>query len=232
MIVSSIRHVGGAGGCPTVCAGIVPSASIGRWPATPNDHFTASPNGSVAFSRVRRVGGTGGCPTVGAGVVSPPSIEEIGAAILPAPDDHLAAGPDCCVKASPIGCVGGAGGCPTVGAGIVSPAGVQTAWAAVIPSPDDHFTASPHRHLPLSGIRRVGEARPSPCVVGAATRRTRYYRKRVVRAHCGHCDRHPRFGVGHPRSQRFFQPRNCGQLQPVFAFLHYCHGVVMSVVLS
>src|SRR5436190_1095065 len=129
MIVSSRRHVGGTGGCPTVCVGIVPSASIGRWPATPNDHFTASPNGSVAVSRVRRVGGAGGCPTVCNGIVSASGVQiGRGAAACSAPDDHLTSGPDCCVKAWPIGCVGGAHVCPSVVSGIVSPAGVQMVW--------------------------------------------------------------------------------------------------------
>ena len=97
---------------------------------------------------------------------------------MSAPDDHFTAGPHCRVNVSGSGRVGGAGGCPTVGAGIVSPAGVQKA-AAIISAPDDHFAAGPDCRVHVSGSGGVGECGCESSVIGAATRGTSYYRKRV-----------------------------------------------------
>ena len=130
---------------------------------------------------------------------------------------------------SAIGRVGCASGCPTIGAGIVSPAAIQVV-AVVISAPNDHLTASPHRCVKCSASGGVGEASRSPRVVRAGAQRSSYYRKGVARAHCRHYHRHLRFGFGQPRSQRFFQPRDCGEFQPVFALLRYRHRVVMAIV--
>ena len=65
-------RVGGAGGCPTVGARIVPPAGVqiaAVIASTPDDHFTAGPNYRVSSPGDGRVGGAGGGPTVGAGIV-------------------------------------------------------------------------------------------------------------------------------------------------------------------
>src|SRR5262249_14255217 len=106
-----------------------------------------------------------------------------------APDDHFSTGPYCRVIGSGSGRVVGDGSCPAIRAGIVSTAGVRIELLTPKkePSPpDDHFTASPHCRMTGSG-GGVGECGWSPSVVDAATRRTSYYRKRVVCAHCRHC---------------------------------------------
>src|SRR5438874_5495063 len=99
-------------------------------------------------------------------------------AVNPAPDNHFTAGPDRGVSLSVGRRVGGASGCPTVGDGVVSAAGVQKA-AKAFSAPDDHFAASPNCGVLGSGIGGVAEAGWSPRVIGAATRRTSYNRKRV-----------------------------------------------------
>ena len=67
VLVSSIRRVGGAGGRPTVRAGIVSSAGVkneGIILPTPDDHFTAGPDCAVVDSAIGRVGDAGGCPAI------------------------------------------------------------------------------------------------------------------------------------------------------------------------
>jgi hypothetical protein len=58
--VPGSRRVGGAGGCPTVRAGMVPPAGVqiggAASAATPDDHFAASPNCRVAGPSAGRVG--------------------------------------------------------------------------------------------------------------------------------------------------------------------------------
>ena len=87
----------GAGGCPTIGAGIISAAGVEKGAAgesAPDDHFAAGPHCRVRGSAIWRVGGAGGCPTVGAGTVSPAGVEKA-AVTEPAPDDHFAAGPYC-----------------------------------------------------------------------------------------------------------------------------------------
>jgi len=73
--VSPSGRVGGAGGCPTVRAGIVSPAGVEIGAAnaaritTPDDHFTAGPECRVIVSGSGRAGGAGNCPIVGDGVV-------------------------------------------------------------------------------------------------------------------------------------------------------------------
>ena len=68
MARSGSGRVGGAGGCPTVRAGIVSSASVqidsAASTSAPDDHFTASPHCRVTGSGSGRVGGAGGCPRI------------------------------------------------------------------------------------------------------------------------------------------------------------------------
>ena len=236
MNVSGIGRVGDAGGCPTVAAGIVSAAVIQIETiyifSAPDDHFTAGPDCCVIPSARGRVGNAGGCPSICAGTVFAASVH--GPEGISTPDDNFTAGPHCRVKVSGGWRTGGAGGCPTVCAWIVSPASIQITGATVA-APDDHFAPGPHCRVTVSSIGRVGGAGGSPRVVRASNRRSpvirsiRYYRKRVARVQRHHCQRHLAFGFSQPRSQRFFQPCNCGQLQPVFALLHYRHGVVMRV---
>src|SRR5207253_5316442 len=69
VIDSRRRRVGGAGCCPTVCAGIVSPAGakiLRQVISAPDDHFTAAPDCCVMLSAKRCVD-SGGCrPAVGA----------------------------------------------------------------------------------------------------------------------------------------------------------------------
>ena len=85
VIVSGSGRVGGAGGCPTVGAGIVSPAGVQKMlplDSAPDDHFAAGPDCRVSVSGSGRVGGAGGCPTVGAGIVSSAGVK-IAAACTP-----------------------------------------------------------------------------------------------------------------------------------------------------
>src|SRR5438045_2129222 len=121
---SGSGRVGGAGGCPTIRAGIVLTAAVAKTAtgaltlSAPDDHFTASPDCSVSISAIRRVGDAGGCPTIRTGIVPPASVQIV-VTIESAPDDHFTARPHCSVSSSASGCVGDAGGCPTIRDGIV-----------------------------------------------------------------------------------------------------------------
>ena len=75
--VSAGGRVGGAGGCPTIRAGIVSPAGVqiaDTDHSAPDDHFTASPHCRVNVSGSGRVGGAGGRPTIRAGIVSPAGV--------------------------------------------------------------------------------------------------------------------------------------------------------------
>src|SRR5207302_1035760 len=111
VIDSRRRRVGGAGCCPTVCAGIVSPAGakiLRQVISAPDDHFTAGPDCRVMLSAKGRVGSAGGYPAVCAGIVSPAGVQisppgaVLIAAVISAPHDHFTAGPDCCVKLSAV----------------------------------------------------------------------------------------------------------------------------------
>ena len=75
--ISASGRVGGAGGCPTIRAGIVSPAGVQTAAAVksaPDDHFAAGPHCRVTDSGSGRVGGAGGCPTIRAGIVSPAGV--------------------------------------------------------------------------------------------------------------------------------------------------------------
>ena len=78
-MVSGSGRVGGAGGRPTVRAGIVSPAGVQIVPtpviSAPDDHFAAGPHCRVIRSGSGRVGGAGGCPTIRAGIVSPAGVQ-------------------------------------------------------------------------------------------------------------------------------------------------------------
>ncbi len=122
MIESGSGRIGGAGGCPTIRAGIVSPAGVQLTAikSTPYNHFTAGPHRRVPCPAGGRIDRAGGCPTIRAGIVSPASVAGAGT-----PDDHFTAGPHRRVIVSGTGRVGRAGGCPAIRARIVSPAGVQ-----------------------------------------------------------------------------------------------------------
>ena len=95
--------VGGAGGCPTICARAVSPTGVGiiqeRINSSPNDHFAAAPDCGVRFSADGRVNGAAGCPNIRSGIVSTAGIqiEVPGTVVVNAtPDNHLGARPDCC----------------------------------------------------------------------------------------------------------------------------------------
>jgi len=67
VLLSCSGRVGGAGGCPIVCAGIVSPASIQAGAvavSTPDDHLAASPDCRMAKSCRGRVDGASSCPSV------------------------------------------------------------------------------------------------------------------------------------------------------------------------
>src|ERR1700704_2582280 len=76
--ISCRGRVGGAGGCPTVRAGIVCPAGVKKEtaiPSAPDDHFTAAPDRLVKISGRGHAPGVGGCPTVRIGIVSPAGVK-------------------------------------------------------------------------------------------------------------------------------------------------------------
>src|SRR5207248_10560833 len=77
VIAARTGRIGGAGGCPTVGAGVVSPAGVQIAAAisAPDDHFTASPHCCVLCSGRGRVGEAGGCPTICAGIVSPAGVD-------------------------------------------------------------------------------------------------------------------------------------------------------------
>ena len=82
---SGSGRVGGAGGCPTVRAGIVSTAGVKiSWNhrSAPDDHSHCQSRLPCESFGLRRVGGTARCPTIRAGIVSPASVKR-GAVITP-----------------------------------------------------------------------------------------------------------------------------------------------------
>ena len=168
MTESRVRRVSGAGGCPTTRAGSVSPAGVQTGQkvrrATPDNHFTASPDCRVTLAGKGRASGARGCPTIRAGIVFPADVREA-ARVKTTPDDHFISGPDCRMKLAGRGRVSGAGGCPAICNRIVSPAGVKTHTRLGISStPDDHFTAGPKRREQSSALRRVYRARCCPTI--------------------------------------------------------------------
>jgi len=159
-------RVGGAGGCPTVKAGIISAASVHKAAAVisaPNNHFAAGPHCCVSDSADWRVGGAGACPTVGGRIVRAAGVEILTATVIrvAAPNDHFTAGPYCRVIFSAVGRADDVGGCPSISAGIIFAAGVKSA-AAIRSAPHDHFTAAPHCCVAVPRSGRVGGAGSCP----------------------------------------------------------------------
>ncbi len=125
MTASGFGRVGGAGGCPTVGAGIISAAGIcldkrSNFSA-PDDHFAAGPDCRVAVPGSGRVNAAGCCPTIGDGIISAAGVEKVGDKIRrPRRSFHCSVHTAVCPFLA-VGRVSGAGGGrPTVGAGIIS----------------------------------------------------------------------------------------------------------------
>ena len=155
VIVSASGRVGGAGGCPTIRAGIVSPAGVqivGAIRFRPRRSFHCRSTLPCDDSSSGRIGGAGGRPAIRAGIVSPAGVE-IATAIIATPDDHFTASPYCRVTISGSGRVCRAGRCPTVCAGIVSPAGVEI---AVLPSLRPRRSFHCQSTLPYEDIGQSG----------------------------------------------------------------------------
>ena len=163
--VSAGGRVGGAGGCPTIRAGIVSPAGVQKIVAiisAPDDHFTAGPDCRVSSSASGRVGGAGGRPTIGAGIVSAAGVQRAVPSYPPQTIISLPVHTAVWRIVRAEGAFVGAGGRPTIRARIVSPAGVQVELPHT--PPDDHFTARPHCRVDQIGSGRVGRACSCPTV--------------------------------------------------------------------
>src|SRR6266481_4984612 len=89
-----------ADGCPSIGAWTVTSTRVqvaALAIASPNNHFTASPDTAWNISTYRRVEVSRRDPSIRNGVVPAAGIQIIGVAIknIPPPDDHLTTSPDC-----------------------------------------------------------------------------------------------------------------------------------------
>src|SRR5437764_8662858 len=109
--------------------------------SAPDDHFSATPNGSVAGSRNGRASGTGVGPRIGSRTVSAASVQIPETITRSSPDDHFSAGPHCGVIESTGGGVRAASGCP----GIIK----ATKW---IIGYDGKDKGSSSRYNPIVGL--------------------------------------------------------------------------------
>ena len=168
MMISSIRHVNGAGSGPTVHAWIIPtpsvevSAQVEACFTAPDDHFNPRPNRRMITSRLWRINSACCCPAVGVWVIFTASVQVvIGAVIkIASPSDHLATGPHCLGVRSASRRIDYARGDPSIHARIVFAPGCIEKWAP----PYDHFTASPDRCVRISGARRTDGGSGCPTV--------------------------------------------------------------------
>ena len=178
--VSGSGRVGGAGGCPTIRAGIVSPAgveiAVAVASSTPDDHFTAGPDCRVRRSASGRVGGAGGCPTVRAGIVSPASVQKVWDAYShPRRSFHCRSRLPCdrlgqrarwsCWWLSNYPCWD-----------CISR---QCSILRIRSAPDDHFTAGPDCRVTVSGRGRIGGARSPPLVCAWRITRVGNFRQSV-----------------------------------------------------
>ena len=143
VILPPTGRISGAGSCPTVRNGIVPSPGVDvvarhNIPSAPDDHLSTGPHCRVEDAPIGRTRGTRGRPTIRAGIVLSSGVQGKAHEVNAAPDDHLTASPHCRVAASASGRVGGAGSRPSICGGIVSPASIVR-----VSAPHDHFNACP-----------------------------------------------------------------------------------------
>jgi hypothetical protein len=148
-MISGFRCVRRACCCPTVCTGVVSTAGVKGIGiadvvgATPGNHLSASPDGSVIDACLRRVGRAGWRPAVRSGIVSPTGVKGAADVARSAPDNHRTAGPDGGVIVACLRHVSRAGCCPGVRSWIVSPTGPKVAVVVAKSAPDNHRTAGP-----------------------------------------------------------------------------------------
>ena len=164
MFTSANGGISSAGRYPIVGTWIV-SAAVGEAVSTPDDHFSAAPDGGVIPASAGRVSYACSCPSICVGIISPACVQSVKAFTLSAPHDHFVAGPNCCVKVPNARRIGHVGGSPIVRTGVVSAARVQKGDTTIrCPAPDDHFTACPHSSMGFSSIRHISDAGSCPTV--------------------------------------------------------------------
>src|SRR5207249_1768298 len=147
-----------------------------------DDHFGADPDRCVLSATRRRAASGRICPTIHAGIV-PAAGAKIIDEITSTPDDHFGACPDCSVLVAWSWRISGGGSCPAVSAWVISSASVRNIRSRAS-TPDNHFTPSPDGTLSDACSRCANNARRAPSVIGAAVRRIRYYRKRIIGHRC------------------------------------------------
>ncbi len=166
MVVARRWRISGARCRPTISTRIVSAAGIGVVPGTnptPDDHFIAGPDGSVAATGGWDICLTRRRPSVSCRTVSTASIHLAReTTVIPTPDDHFTASPDCSVLGARLRRIGCGRYSPTVTAGIVSAARIEVAAAGT--TPDDHFTTCPDGAVIVAGSRRIDAARGNPTV--------------------------------------------------------------------
>ncbi len=105
---SALGRVACAGGCPTICAGIISPTGVeiigdaGALQSPPDDHLAARPDCRVPTSRIGRTRCARGGPSVCAGTIPPAGVEITGAAVDSTPNNHFAACPDRCMPVSTV----------------------------------------------------------------------------------------------------------------------------------
>ena len=125
---STSRRASGAGGCPTVRAGIIFPAGVKidgllLFLSAPYDHFSAGPNCCVDVARSGALVVLVAVQVSVLGLYLPPVLKT---PLLPRPPQTIISPPvQTAVWRRALGRVGGAGGGPTVSAGIISAASVK-----------------------------------------------------------------------------------------------------------
>src|ERR1041384_5694783 len=123
-------------------------------PTTPNNHFIASPNGSMKVASGWRTAVGDGDPCVGRRIV--PSTGTQTASVVAAPDDHFVARPDRSVIKARARSIGARDFAPRVEERVVARTGIHSAAAVRRTAPKNHFRAGPHGCMPVARRRRVG----------------------------------------------------------------------------
>ena len=165
MTCSGRGRVGGAGGCPTVGAGIVSAAGVQiAWIAdsAPDDHFTASPHCRVKVSGSRARWWCWWLSNYRCwDCICRRCSNRCRRHIRPRRSFR-------CRSRLPCDCLGQLGALVVLVAVQLSVLGLYLPPVfksrAVTSAPDDHFTASPYCRVTVSGIGRVGGAGGCPTV--------------------------------------------------------------------
>ena len=165
-VIDSARgRVGGAGGCPTIRAGIVSPASVQM--ATSHFRPRRSFHCQSRLPCDRRAAGAlvvlVAVQLSVLGLYLPPVLKwpYRSISIHPRRSFHCRSRLPC--DRSGRGRVDRAGGCPTIRAGIVSPASVRKV-VDIISAPDDHFTAGPDCRVNDSAVGALVSAGGCPTI--------------------------------------------------------------------